>query len=110
MIAAIIKAKLSGARSVICASTVNTASSAVAQATRADLSGIVLVPEGKIALGKLSASLAYGAEIIVIQGSFDQGLKIVREISERRNFCLVNSINPWRIKGQKTGAFEICDR
>jgi threonine synthase len=110
MTAAMTQAKLSGARSVICASTGNTASSAAAYAARAGLRCIVLVPEGKIALGKLSASLAYGAEVIVIQGSFDQGLEMVREISERRNICLVNSINPWRIEGQKTGAFEICDQ
>jgi threonine synthase len=69
-----------------------------------------LVPEGKIALGKLSASLTYGAEVISIQGSFDQGLEMVREIASRREIALVNSVNPWRIEGQKTGAFEICDQ
>lgn len=69
-----------------------------------------MVPEGNIALGKLSASLAYGAEVIVFEGSFDQGLKMVRDIVERRPIVLVNSINPWRIEGQKTVAFEICDQ
>jgi threonine synthase len=71
---------------------------------------LVLVPEGKIALGKLAASLAYGAEVISIEGSFDDGLRMVREIVEKRPIALVNSINPWRIEGQKTGAFEICDQ
>jgi threonine synthase len=69
-----------------------------------------LIPEGNIALGKLSASLAYGAEVIAIEGSFDQGLNMVRDIGGRRPIVLVNSINPWRIEGQKTAAFEICDQ
>jgi threonine synthase len=68
------------------------------------------VPEGKIALGKLAASLAYGAEVISIDGSFDDGLKMVREIVKRKPIALVNSVNPWRLEGQKTGAFEICDQ
>lgn len=110
MTAAITQAVQEGARAVICASTGNTAASAAAYAARAGLRCLVLVPEGKIALGKLAASLAYGAEVISIEGSFDEGLAMVREIVEREPIALVNSINPWRLEGQKTGAFEICDQ
>jgi threonine synthase len=95
---------------VICASTGNTAASAAAYAARAGLRCLVLVPQGKIALGKLAACLAYGAEVITIDGSFDDGLELVREIVKRQPVTLVNSINPWRLEGQKTGAFEICDQ
>ncbi len=107
---AITQAAHEGADTVICASTGNTAASAAAYAARAGMRCLVLVPEGKIALGKLAASLAYGAEVISIEGSFDDGLRMVREIVEKRPIALVNSINPWRIEGQKTGAFEICDQ
>ncbi|MDX1614184.1 MAG: threonine synthase [Candidatus Promineifilaceae bacterium] len=110
MTTAITQAVLEGATSVICASTGNTAASAAAYAARASLRCLVLVPEGKIALGKLAASLAYGAEVISIAGSFDDGLRMVRQIVERQPIALVNSINPWRLEGQKTGAFEICDQ
>jgi threonine synthase len=110
MTAAITQAVREGARAVICASTGNTAASAAAYAARAGLRCLVLVPEGKIALGKLAACLAYGAEVISIDGSFDDGLRLVREISERHPIALVNSINPWRLEGQKTGAFEIADQ
>ena len=110
MTAAITQAVHEGSKTVICASTGNTAASAAAYAARAGLRCLVLVPEGKIALGKLAASLAYGAEVISIDGSFDDALDMVREIVERRPVTLVNSINPWRIEGQKTGAFEICDQ
>jgi threonine synthase len=110
MTVAITQAAYEGADTVICASTGNTAASAAAYAARAGMRCVVLVPEGKIALGKLAASLAYGAEVISIEGSFDDGLRMVREIVERRPIALVNSINPWRIEGQKTGAFEICDQ
>ncbi|MCA9972442.1 MAG: threonine synthase [Anaerolineales bacterium] len=110
MTAAITRAVQEGARTVICASTGNTAASAAAYAARAGLRCLVLVPEGKIALGKLAASLAYGAEVISIAGSFDDGLDMVRQIVERQPIALVNSINPWRLEGQKTGAFEICDQ
>lgn len=110
MTAAVTQAVHEGARTVICASTGNTAASAAAYAARAGLRCLVLVPEGKIALGKLAASLAYGAEVISIEGSFDDGLAMVREIVERQPIALVNSINPWRLEGQKTGAFEICDQ
>ncbi len=110
MTAAITRAVQEGAGTVICASTGNTAASAAAYAARAGLRCIVLVPQGKIALGKLAASLAYGAEVISIDGSFDDGLRMVREITERRPIALVNSVNPWRLEGQKTGAFEIVDQ
>ena len=110
MTAAITRAVQEGAETVICASTGNTAASAAAYAARAGLRCLVLVPRGKIALGKLAASLAYGAEVISIDGSFDDGLRMVREITERRPIALVNSVNPWRLEGQKTGAFEIVDQ
>jgi threonine synthase len=110
MTAAVTQAVREGARTVICASTGNTAASAAAYAARAGLRCLVLVPEGKIAVGKLAASLAYGAEVIGIDGSFDDALEIVRQIVERYPIALVNSINPWRLEGQKTGAFEICDQ
>jgi threonine synthase len=110
MTAAITQAVYEGAKTVICASTGNTAASAAAYAARAGLRCLVLVPEGKIALGKLAASLAYGAEVISIDGSFDEALDMVREIVKRQPVTLVNSINPWRLEGQKTGAFEVCDQ
>ncbi|MFQ5400841.1 MAG: threonine synthase [Anaerolineae bacterium] len=110
MTAAMTQAVHEGAKTVICASTGNTAASAAAYAARAGLRCLVLVPEGKIALGKLAASLAYGAEVLSIDGSFDDGLAMVRDIVQRQPIALVNSINPWRLEGQKTGAFEICDQ
>lgn len=110
MTAAISQAIYEGSETVICASTGNTAASAAAYAARASLRCLVLVPEGKIALGKLAASLAYGAEVLSITGSFDDGLNMVRQIVNRQPITLVNSINPWRLEGQKTGAFEICDQ
>jgi threonine synthase len=110
MTAAITQAVREGAKTVICASTGNTAASAAAYAARAGLRCLVLVPEGKIALGKLAASLAYGAEVISIAGSFDDGLDMVREIVRRQPIALVNSVNPWRLEGQKTGSFEIVDQ
>jgi threonine synthase len=110
MTTAITQAVREGARTVICASTGNTAASAAAYAARAGLRCVVLVPEGKIALGKLAASLTYGAEVISIAGSFDDGLRLVREVVDRHSVALVNSVNPWRLEGQKTAAFEICDQ
>ena len=110
MTAAITQAVYEGAEAVICASTGNTAASAAAYAARAGLRCLVLVPEGKIARGKLAASLAYGAEVISIDGSFDKGLEMVRQIAEQQPIVLVNSVNPWRLEGQKTGAFEIVDQ
>ena len=110
MTVAISQAVYEGAQTVICASTGNTAASAAAYSARAGLRCIVLVPEGKIALGKLAACLAYGAEVVSIEGSFDDGLRLVQEISQKYPIALVNSVNPWRLEGQKTGAFEICDQ
>jgi len=109
MTVAITQAAHAGARVTICASTGNTAASAAAYSARAGLRCIVLVPEGKVAAGKIAGALAYGAEVIAVRGSFDDALRLVREISDRHPIALVNSINPYRLEGQKTGAFEICD-
>ncbi|HAW49402.1 TPA: threonine synthase [bacterium] len=109
MTLAISKAIEGGVKAVICASTGNTSASASAYASRAGIKCIVIVPEAKIAQGKLAQALIHGAKVIAISGSFDDALKIVREISEKYPISLVNSINPYRIEGQKTGAFEICD-
>ncbi len=109
MTAAISEAVGRGAQTVICASTGNTAASAAAYASRAGLRSIVLIPEGKVAAGKLAGAIAYGAEVIQIQGSFDDALSLVVEITQKTPIALVNSINPYRVEGQKTGAFEICD-
>ncbi|MCC6261786.1 MAG: threonine synthase [Anaerolineales bacterium] len=109
MTAAISEALGRGAQTVICASTGNTAASAAAYAARAGLRSIVLIPEGKVAVGKLAGAIAYGAEVIQIQGSFDDALALVVEITQKTPIALVNSINPFRIEGQKTAAFEICD-
>jgi threonine synthase len=98
-----------GARAVICASTGNTAASAAAYAARAGLRCFVLIPQGKGAAGKLAGSVAYGARVIQIDGSFDDALSMVRQIGETHPIAIVNSINPHRLEGQKTGAFEICD-
>lgn len=109
MTAAISEALGRGAKSVICASTGNTAASAAAYAARAGLKAIVLIPEGNVALGKLAGAVVYGAQVVQIDGSFDDALGLVVAISEKHPIALVNSINPYRIEGQKTGAFEICD-
>ncbi len=109
MTLAVSKAKERGAQVVICASTGNTSASAAAYAARAGLKCVVLLPKGKIALGKLSQSLMYGAMTISIEGNFDDALRIVRELGETGKVEVVNSINPVRIEGQKTAAFEICD-
>ena len=109
MTAAISEAVGRGAQTVICASTGNTAASAAAYAARAGLRAIVLIPEGKVAAGKLAGAIAYGAEVIQIQGSFDDALSLVVEITQKTPIALVNSINPYRVEGQKTAAFEICD-
>jgi threonine synthase len=94
---------------VICASTGNTAASAAAYAARAGMKSIVLIPQGKVAAGKLAGAVAYGAQVIQIDGSFDDALSMVVELTNKHPICLVNSINPFRIEGQKTAAFEICD-
>jgi len=98
-----------GAKAVICASTGNTSASAAAYAARAGLKCIVLIPQNAIALGKLAQAIAYGAKVVAVEGNFDDALKMVREFSEKHPVTLVNSINPNRIEGQKTAAFEICD-
>jgi len=110
MTLAVSKAAESGARAVICASTGNTAASAAAYASRAGMDCIILVPEGFVALGKLVQALMHGAKVIAIKGNFDDALKLVREIADKYPVTLVNSINPNRIEGQKTAAFEICDQ
>ena len=109
MTMAVTKAKEAGAGAIICASTGNTSASAAAYGAKAGIKTFVLIPDGYIALGKLSQAMMYGAEIIAIQGNFDQALECVREISDKYPITLVNSVNPYRIEGQKTGAFEVCD-
>lgn len=110
MTGAITQAVADGAKTVICASTGNTAASAAAYAARAGLRCIVLIPDGKIALGKLAGSLAYGAEVVAIDGSFDEALRMVIEISERTPIVLVNNVNPARLEGQKTAAWEVSEQ
>jgi threonine synthase len=99
-----------GAEAVICASTGNTAASAAAYAARAGLRGAVIVPEGKIATGKLAQALMHGARVVALRGNFDQALTLVRELASRHAISLVNSVNEYRIEGQKTAAFEVCDQ
>ncbi len=112
MTMAISKAKGEGARAVICASTGNTAASAAAYAGRAGLKAFVLIPKGAVALGKLSQSVMHGARVVEVIGNFDICLKMVRDLAERdpTRIRLVNSVNPDRIQGQKTAAFEVCDQ
>ncbi len=110
MTVAVSKALEGGSKAVICASTGNTSASAAAYAARAGMKAYVLIPEGKIALGKLSQAMLHGAEVIQLRGNFDEALSIVREISEDYPVTLVNSLNPYRIEGQKTAAFEVCDQ
>ena len=95
---------------VVCASTGNTAASAAAYAARAGLRGAVIVPEGKIATGKLAQALMHGARVVALRGNFDEALALVRELTRRHPVALVNSVNDFRIEGQKTGAFEVCDQ
>lgn len=109
MVMAVAKAIEAGSDTIICASTGNTSAAAAAYAARAGLRCIVIIPDGKIAMGKLAQAVMYGAEIVAIDGNFDHALKIVRSISEKSPITLVNSVNPYRIEGQKTAAFEICD-
>lgn len=110
MVMAVAKAKEEGAQAIVCASTGNTSAAAAAYGSRAGLRTIIVIPEGKIALGKLAQAVMYGAEIYEIQGNFDNALDIVRSISEKSDLKLVNSVNPYRIEGQKTAAFEVCDQ
>ncbi|WP_424950862.1 threonine synthase [Deinococcus sp.] len=109
MVMAVAKAIEAGADTIICASTGNTSAAAAAYATRSGLKCVVLIPDGNIALGKLAQAIAYGAKIVAIGGNFDQALRLVREISEQYPIALVNSVNPHRLQGQKTAAFEIVD-
>jgi threonine synthase len=110
MTVAISKALERGAKAVICASTGNTSASAAAYAARAGIRAFVLIPEGKIALGKLAQAMFHGAQVLQIRGNFDDALRLVRGVSEKHPVVLVNSVNPDRIEGQKTGAFEICEQ
>lgn len=110
MVMAVAKAKEEGSDTVICASTGNTSAAAAAYAARAGMRCIVVIPAGKIAMGKLAQAIMYGAEIISIEGNFDQALAMVRKISETEPVALVNSVNPYRLEGQKTAAFEVCDQ
>jgi threonine synthase len=109
MTVAVSRAKGRGAEAVICASTGNTAASAAAYAARAGLRGAVIVPEGKIAIGKLAQALMHGARVVALQGNFDEALRIVRDLAERHPIELVNSVNQFRIEGQKTAAFEVVE-
>jgi threonine synthase len=109
MTVAVSRAKGRGAEAVICASTGNTAASAAAYAARAGLRGAVIVPEGKIAIGKLAQALMHGARVVALQGNFDDALSIVRELARKHPIELVNSVNPHRIEGQKTAAFEVVE-
>lgn len=109
MVMAMAKAIEGGSRQAICASTGNTSASAAAYGARFGLKVIILVPKGKIAVGKLAQAIAYGAEIIAVEGNFDQALKVTRILAEKYPITLVNSLNPYRIEGQKTSSFEIID-
>ncbi|HEU5001600.1 MAG TPA: threonine synthase [Actinomycetota bacterium] len=109
MTLAVSKAVENGAKAIVCASTGNTSASAAAYATRAGVVCAVLIPSGKIAPGKLAQALVHGARVIEIDGNFDQALEITRKLEASYPITLVNSINPYRIEGQKTGAFEVCD-
>lgn len=109
MTMAISKAKEAGAKAVICASTGNTSAAAAAYARRGGLRAYVVIPDGYVAMGKLAQALLYGAEILAIKGNFDQALTSVRSVADKYPITLVNSVNPYRIEGQKTGAFELVD-
>lgn len=109
MTVAISKAKEAGAKAVICASTGNTSASASAYAARAGLKCVVLLPQKAIALGKLSQALIHGASVLAVDGNFDDALRLVKELSGKHGITLVNSLNPYRLEGQKTASFEICD-
>ena len=110
MTMAISKAVEAGADAVICASTGNTSAAAAAYAARVGIQAYVVIPEGKIALGKLSQAMMHGAKVIQLKGNFDQALNMVREVSEKYPVTLVNSINPYRIEGQTSAAYEVCDQ
>jgi len=109
MVMAVAKAVENGSKSIICASTGNTSASAAAYGARFGLETIVVIPKGKIAIGKLAQAIAYGAKIVELQGNFDDALNIVRTLSDTHPIALVNSVNPFRIEGQKTASFELVD-
>ncbi|MFC1912810.1 threonine synthase [Chloroflexota bacterium] len=109
MVVAVAKALEAGSKAIICASTGNTSASAAAYAAYWGLSVIIIIPKGKIALGKLAQAIVYGAKIVTIDGNFDQALQIVRRLTEKHPVTLVNSVNPHRIEGQKTAAFEVIE-
>ena len=109
MTMAVSKAVEEGSKAIICASTGNTSAAAAAYAARAGIKAFVLIPDGYIALGKLSQAMLYGADVVAIDGNFDEALEIVRDIAKKYPITLVNSVNPYRIEGQKTAAFEVCD-
>ena len=109
MTMAVTKAVEEGSEAIICASTGNTSASAAAYAARAGIKAFVLIPEGKIAMGKLAQAMMYGAEIIQIEGNFDEGMELVKQVAKHAPVTIVNSINPYRLQGQKTAAFEIME-
>lgn len=109
MTMAISKAAEAGAKAVVCASTGNTSAAAAAYAAKAGMTAFVLIPEGKIAMGKLAQAMMYGAVIIQIKGNFDDGMELVKKIAEETPVAIVNSVNPYRLQGQKTAAFEIIE-
>jgi threonine synthase len=109
MVMAIAKALEAGSKAVVCASTGNTSAAAAAYAARTGLECVVVVPAGKIALGKLAQALMYGAKLLVIEGNFDQALDMVRALADSQPITLVNSVNPYRLEGQATAAYEIID-
>lgn len=110
MVMAVAKAMEEGSQTIMCASTGNTSAAAAAYAARAQLNCIVLIPNNNIALGKLAQAVIYGAKVVAIEGNFDRALEIVREITAKHPITLVNSVNPYRLEGQKTAAFEVCDQ
>lgn len=110
MVMAVAKAMEAGSRTIMCASTGNTSAAAAAYAARGNLNCIVLIPNNNIALGKLAQAIIYGAKVIAIEGNFDRALEIVREITAKHPITLVNSVNPYRLEGQKTAAFEVADQ
>jgi len=109
MVVAVARAMEDGSKTVMCASTGNTSASAAAYAAYCGLEAVIVIPQGKIALGKLAQAIVYGAKIVTVDGNFDQALKIVRSLTQKYPITLVNSLNPYRIEGQKTAAFEVID-
>ncbi|MDO9371303.1 MAG: threonine synthase [Gammaproteobacteria bacterium] len=109
MTMAVTKAVEEGSNAIICASTGNTSAAAAAYAARAEITAFVLIPDGKIALGKLAQAMIYGAVVIQIKGNFDDGMRLVKEVAQKAPVTIVNSINPYRLQGQKTAAFEVVE-